>query len=277
MTIRRVLVVGFGRMGQGLTSWLACSGVSVVVQTRRATERCRTDFESAMMRMSERMKLGPDTVSEVLKRVNFVNDFDNNIDWIVECLEEDLRIKSEFLNSLSKNYSGIVSTNTSTLTVEALSTHVPNPSLFMGTHFLNPVPVMPLVEIISTDRTDYGAISTICEFLKEHGKIPVKVPDVHGFVVNRILFAALFQAMELMDAQPVTAHEIDTCMKEGCSWPMGPLALADYIGLDVCESIMKSLTQDTTFPYRNIPQTLQRLLGNGHLGRKNRKGFFNYD
>jgi 3-hydroxybutyryl-CoA dehydrogenase len=171
--------------------------------------------------MSERMKLGHDTVSRVLKRVNFVNDFDNNIDWIVECLEEDFRIKS--------------------------------------------------------DRTDYGAISTICEFLKEHGKIPVKVPDVHGFIVNRILFAALFQAIELLDAQPVTAHEIDTCMKEGCSWPMGPLALADYIGMDVCESIMKSLTQDTTFPYRNIPQALQRLLGNGRLGRKNRKGFFNYD
>lgn len=150
------------------------SGIEVVVKTRRATERCRTDFESAMMRMSERMKLGPDTVSEVLKRVNFVNNFDNNIDWIVEYLEEDLRIKSEFLNSLSKNYSGIVSTNTSTLL-------------------------------------------------------------------------------------------------------MGLLALADYIGMDVCESIMKSLTQDTTFPYRNIPQALQRLLGNGHLGRKNRKGFFNYD
>jgi len=197
------------------------SGIEVVVKTRRATERCRTDFESAMMRMSERMKLGPDTVSEVLKRVNFVNNFDNNIDWIGECLEEELRIKS--------------------------------------------------------DRTDYGAISTICEFLKQHGKIPVKVPDVHGFVVNRILFAALFQAMELMDAQPVAALKIDTCMKEGYSWPMGPLALANYIGLDVCESIMNSLTQDTSFPYRNIPQVLQRLLRNDHLGRKNHKGFYNYD
>lgn len=277
MSFRRISVVGFGRMGQSLTLWLAIQDVSVVVQTRRQPEICMKAFEASVLRLVSQKKVEGISTLDMISRVSFVDVPEyEKVDWVIECLEEDFVVKKNFLCRLPKDFKGIVSTNTSTLSINELSHNAPSAELFMGTHFFNPVPLMPLVEVVTGKSTNQLVVQRICDFLKAHGKVPIRVPDQVGFFVNRILFTSIFEAMAILDRSRVSVDEIDTSMKLGCSWPLGPLELADYIGLDVCEKIMDNLAEDSSYSFLRIPDILRRLVSEGHLGRKTGKGFYKY-
>lgn len=278
MTINTILVVGFGRMGHRLTLWLAVQGMSVVVQTRRQIEICMKAFEASVLCLVGQKKVEGISAPDVISRVSFVNVPEyEKVDWVLECREEDFAVKKGFLCRLPKDFKGIVSTNTSSISINELSHNAPSAELFMGTHFFNPVPLMPLVEVVTGKSTNQLVVQRICDFLKAHGKVPIRVPDQVGFFVNRILFTSIFEAMAILDRSRVSVDEIDTSMKLGCSWSLGPLELADYIGLDVCEKIMDNLARDNSYSFLRVPDILRRLVSEGHLGRKTGKGFYEYD
>lgn len=277
MTFRTILVVGFGRMGQSLALWLAAQGVSILIQTRRLPDVCMEVFRASVLRLVEQKKVVGLSASDMIGRVSFVGATDyEKIDWVLECLEEDFAIKKDFLRRLPKDFKGIVSTNTSTLSINELSRDAPSAELFTGTHFFNPVPLMPLVEVVTGKTTNQLVVQRICDFLGAHGKVPIKAPDQAGFLVNRILFSSMFEAMAILDRNQVSVDEVDTSIKLGCSWPMGPLELADYIGLDVCERIMENLAEDNSYSFSRVPGILRKIVSEGHLGRKTGKGFYKY-
>lgn len=277
MNVQKILIAGFGRMGQDIAYWLASKGISVVVQTRRSPKECRQSFETELVRLINEKKLREAVAQDIGSRICFVNSPKySDVDWIIECLEEDPAKKKYFFASLPKEFGGVVSTNTSTISVDNLSTYVPDARLFLGTHFFNPVFAMPLVEIVAGGSTDPMIIQEICDFLDAHDKVPVQSPDQVGFLVNRILFACMFEAMEILSRGRTEVKAIDTCIKLGCAWPMGPLELADFIGLDVCERIMKNLADDKSFCFSTVPSILRKTITAGHLGRKSGKGFYDY-
>ena len=278
MNFRTISVVGFGRMGQSLTLWLAVQGMSVVVLTRRQPEVCMKVFEASVLRLVSQKKVDEGiSAPDVISRVSFVDVIEyENVEWVLECLEEDLSVKRHFLSMLPRDFKGIVSTNTSTLRINDLIRYAPSANLFMGTHFFNPVPIISLVEVVAGESTDQVVVRRVCDFLETHGKVPIRAPDQVGFLVNRILFSAMFEAMAILDRNQVSVDEVNTCIKLGCSWPMGPLELADYIGLDVCERIMENLAEDNSYSFSRVPGILRKLVSEGHLGRKTGKGFYKY-
>ncbi len=278
MNIQHVGVAGFGYMGQAIAYWLASVSVGVTVITRRVPEECHEAFELLLSGYVARAKIKPDFVESIRSRIQIVSLLNvKNVDWIVECLEEELEAKRNFFLKIPREYNGIVSTNTSTLSPAKLVKYVPKAANFLGTHFFRPVIKMPLIELVPTINTNPVIIRTIENFLKSKGKSPLVVPDIPGFIVNRILFAALCKAMKMLEKKEMSAMLIDSCMTMGCAWPMGPLALADYIGLDICLRIIERLVQDETFPYSTVPEHLVKLVSLGRLGKKTKKGFYDYD
>ncbi|MFC8127395.1 3-hydroxybutyryl-CoA dehydrogenase [Streptomyces sp. NPDC057302] len=283
--IRRVGVVGGGQMGAGIAEVCARAGLDTVVceadalAARAARERVAVSLERAV----QRGKLDRIGAEDALARMVFTGSLDDLADrqLVVEAVVEDSAAKTEVFAALDKiveDPDAILATNTSSLPVMRLGMATRRADRVVGLHFFNPVPVLPLVEIVSSLHTAARTVAAVEEFATHGlGKTVVRSKDRAGFVVNALLVPYLLSAIRMTESGFATAADVDAGMELGCAHPMGPLKLADLIGLDTVASISASLYEEFKEPLYAPPPLLRRMVEAGLLGRKSGRGFHTYD
>lgn len=283
MEIQRIGVVGAGQMGSGIAQVAAQAGFSVVLVdvAEAALERAMVGIRRSLDRFVEKGRLSPEAREETLGRIRtsvVLGDL-AEMDLIVEAIvedEEEKRRLFERLGSLAKP-EAILASNTSSIPITALARYSGRPERFIGMHFFNPVPLMQLVEVIRGELTAERTRDGVVEVAKRMGKTPLEVQDYPGFVSNRLLMPMINEAIEALREGVATKEAIDGVMRLGMNHPMGPLELADLIGLDTCLAIMEVLHRGFgDDKYRPSP-LLRRMVQAGLLGRKTGRGFYTYD
>ncbi|WP_432470738.1 3-hydroxybutyryl-CoA dehydrogenase [Amphritea sp. HPY] len=283
MTISKFGVVGAGQMGGGIAQVAACSGFDVVLfdLNDEALTRGVKAIGSSLARMVSKEKMTQVEADAALSRILQTTDMAamSDVDIVVEAASEDEAIKKTIFRNLDEvcKPEAILATNTSSISITRLAAATSRPGQVIGMHFMNPVPMMQLVEIIRALQTDDAVFDAVKQLSLDMSKVPVDVKDAPGFVSNRILMPMINEAVFCRYEGLASAEEIDTVMKLGMSHPMGPLALADLIGLDTCLSIMEVLYDNfKDSKYRPCPLLVQ-MVDAGYLGRKSGRGFYNYD
>ena len=280
--IKVVGVIGAGTMGNGIAQVFAQAGFQVVVQdvAAPALDRARATIEKSFAKFVEKGKLAAADRDAALGRLSMTTDLGAlaQADYVVEAAIEHVDVKRKLFADLDRiTRAGVILTsNTSSISITALAAATKRPELVLGMHFMNPVPLMTLVELIRGQATSAESMATATELCKQLGKTPVEAADYPGFIANRILMPMINEAVYAVMEGVGTPEAIDTVMKLGMNHPMGPLTLADFIGLDVCLAIMEVLHQGLGDPkYRPCP-LLRRMVAAGHLGRKSGRGFYGY-
>lgn len=282
MAIEKIAVIGCGRMGLGLAECAASAGVEVVAVklTPGDLERPTKTLAKAIERRVKKGKITEAERDAILGRVKITRDLADLADaqLVVESCVEELKDKGEVLSRVeaAMNDDAILATNTSSLRLTELARFVRRPSRFLGLHFFNPVAAMKLVELAPIADTDPDATQAAKQFCQAIGKEPVQIQDSPGYVVNRLLVPYILHAIETLEAGVADAESIDTSMKLGCGHPMGPLSLADLIGLDVVFAMAKTLHTELRDTRYRAPSMLRRLVLAGHLGRKSGRGIYDY-
>jgi len=280
--IKKVVVVGGGTMGNGIAQVFATQGFDVhIVEARQEfLDRALGTIGKSLDRVAKKLGWAPEQAPQILQRIKGGVSLEaaRDAQIVIEAVTEDAGVKKALFEQLDAVAppGAILASNTSSISITEIAACTKRPGQVIGMHFMNPVPVMQLVELIrglqTTDAT-YGMIEDLCKRL---GKTPVAVNDYPGFVANRILMPMINEAAYCLMEGVATRESIDTVMKLGMNHPMGPLALADLIGLDVCLSIMEVLHEglgDTK--YRPCP-LLRKMVKAGYLGRKSGRGFYEY-
>ncbi len=282
MSIKHVGVVGAGQMGSGIAQVCALAGlqVSLCDQNQQAVDRGLAAITSSLERMLAKDKITAVELAAVLGRIQGGTSTESlaQVDIAIEAATEVEAIKQLIFKDLDRvcQPEAILATNTSSISITRLAAVTQRPGRVIGMHFMNPVPMMQLVEVIRALQTEDAVFEQVTEMAKAIGKIPVDVKDAPGFVANRILLPMINEAVFTLHEGLASAAEIDTVMKLGMGHPMGPLALADLIGLDTCLSIMEVLHDGfSDSKYRPCP-LLKQMVDAGYLGRKSGRGFFIY-
>ena len=276
-------IVGTGTMGAGLAQVAALAGYDVVFQNRKqeSVDRGLTRVRKAIERLVSKGKIPEGEAGEALERIRGVVPLEElkGCERVIECAPEDLELKRELLEKLDGIVSeeAILATNTSSLSVTKLASFVSRPGHFVGLHFFNPVPAMKLVEVVRGMRTNDSTVAAVRGLAESLGKVPIEVKDAPGFVVNRVLFPMINEAAFALQEGVSDADGIDECMKLGCNHPLGPLALADLVGLDVVYAILDSLYREYGEPRYAPCLEIKKRVEAGYLGRKTGRGFYNYE
>lgn len=278
----RIFVLGAGTMGSGIVQTFAQSGYEVIMRDieERFVERGLGNITKNLEKSVAKGRMTEEEKNATLSRITTTTDLGmaKDVDFVLEAAIENMPIKKKIfaeLDALCKPET-IFATNTSSLSITEVSNATKRPDKFIGMHFFNPVPVMKLVEVIKGIATSDETKATVVEMTKKLGKEPVEVEEAPGFVVNRILIPMINEAIGILAEHVASAEDIDKAMMLGANHPMGPLALADLIGNDVCLSIMEVLYTGFGDPkYRPHP-LLRKMVSAGYLGRKTGRGFHEY-
>jgi 3-hydroxybutyryl-CoA dehydrogenase len=282
MSIERVGVVGSGIMGSGIAQVAAQNGCEVVLRSRKQETADATvaGMEKVLDRAVDKGRMEQADRDATVARVTTTSAIHDlaECDLVIESVVEDLEVKKRLfveLNAACRD-DAIIATNTSTLAVIELAVEVNHPERVCGVHFFNPAPAMKLVEIVRPLTASEETIAAARGFVEDCGKDAVEVKDRAGFIVNALLFPYLNNAVKMFQKGVASREDIDTAMKGGCNFPMGPFELLDLVGLDTSVSILNALYQETRDHNYAPDPALLRMVAAGHLGRKSGNGFYDY-
>ena len=282
MAIRRVGVVGCGLMGGGIAQTCAQSGYETIVLevNQQFLDKGMARIYSAWDTMASKGKLSQGQVDENRARLHGAldladfGDCDLVIEAVLENMEEKLRLFPKLDGILKAD--ALILSNTSSLSVTQMGAVTKRTDKVCGLHFFNPAPVMKLVEIVQTISTSQTTIETVRQFALSLGKTPVLAKDTAGFIVNFLLIPYLLAAIRMLENGMATKEDIDTAMKLGCGYPMGPFTLLDYVGLDTTMWAAEAIYEEYKDPLYAPPPLLRRMVASGMYGKKSGKGFYNY-
>lgn len=281
--MEKIFVLGAGTMGSGIVQAFAQKGYEVIVRDIKdeLVQSGIVRINNGLSRLVSKGKMTEETKEDILSRISGTTDMNlaADCDLVVEAAIENMKIKKEIFAELDKicKPETILASNTSSLSITEVASATNRPEKVIGMHFFNPAPVMKLVEIIRGMATSQETFDAVKELSVAIGKEPVEVEEAPGFVVNRILIPMINEASFILQEGIASVEDIDTAMKYGANHPMGPLALGDLIGLDVCLAIMDVLYNETGDTKYRSSSILRKYVRAGWLGRKSGRGFYNYN
>ncbi|WP_313567309.1 3-hydroxybutyryl-CoA dehydrogenase [Acetoanaerobium noterae] len=278
----KICVIGSGTMGNGIVQTFATKGHKVVIKGHRqeSLDKAIASLDKGLSKLVEKGKITSEDKDITMSNISTTLSYEDikDADLVIEAIVEDIKVKETVFKELDEicEDKTILATNTSSLSITEIASFTKRPKKVIGMHFFNPVPVMKLTEIITGQKTSVETFDTVFKIASDIGKVPVKVEESPGFVVNRILVPMINEAVGILSENVASKEDIDESMKLGANHPIGPLALADLIGLDVCLAIMEVLYNEfSDSKYRPHP-LLKKMVRANNLGRKTGKGFYEY-
>lgn len=278
----KICVIGSGTMGNGIVQTFATKGHKVVIKGHRqeSLDKAIASLDKGLSKLVEKGKITSEDKDITMSNISTTLSYEDikDADLVIEAIVEDIKVKETVFKELDEicEAKTILATNTSSLSITEIASFTKRPEKVIGMHFFNPVPVMKLTEIITGQKTSVETFDTVFKIASDIGKVPVKVEESPGFVVNRILVPMINEAVGILSENVASKEDIDESMKLGANHPIGPLALADLIGLDVCLAIMEVLYNEfSDSKYRPHP-LLKKMVRANNLGRKTGKGFYEY-
>ena len=282
--MKNILVIGSGVMGNGIAELLSINGIKTTITDTsvKSLNQSKRKILFSLNSLVNKSKITTRQKNIALENIDFKENIDqkmNNFDLVIEAATEDFKIKKEIFSTVEKKISPdcILASNTSSISISKMASQLIFPERFIGMHFFNPATIMKLVEIVKGQKTSIETCNKILVFTKKIGKIGVISKDYPGFISNRILMPMINEAIETLRQNVAGVEEIDSVMKLGMAHPMGPLKLADLIGLDVCKSILEVLRDGFNDDKYNPSKLLVKMVKEGKLGRKTKQGFYNYN
>ncbi len=278
----KICVIGTGTMASGISQTFAQKGYDVIENGLNDSllADSKAGIEKAIDKLVRKEKITESDKTKILDRITYTTELSDckDADLFIEAVLEDVAIKHDVFTKIDKiaKEGAIIASNTSSLSITQLAQSVSRPENFIGMHFFNPVPTMKLVEVISGENTSESTSNKVYELSEKIGKNPVKVAEAPGFIVNRMLIPLINEGIGILADGVASKEDIDASMKFGANHPMGPLELADLIGLDVCLAIMNVLYTEFEDPKYRANPLLKKMVRAGKLGRKTKLGFYDY-
>lgn len=289
IVVKHVTVIGGGLMGSGIAQVAAATGHTVVLvdQTENILAKSKKGIEESLRKVAKKkfaedLKAGDEFMAKTLSNISTSTDAASvvhSVDLVVEAIVEKLKVKNELFKRLDKFAAEhtIFASNTSSLQITSLANATTRQDRFAGLHFFNPVPIMKLVEVIKTPMTSQKTFESLMDFSKTLGKQPISCKDTPGFIVNHLLLPYLMEAIRLYERGHASKEDIDTGMKLGAGYPMGPFELLDFVGLDTVKFIINEWHEmDPQNPSFQLSESLNKLVAENKLGRKTGEGFYKY-
>lgn len=279
---QKIGIIGAGQMGSGIAQVFAQAGFHVVLQDMNelGLQKASLGMRKSLEKFAAKGKISPADVESIVGRLKITMNLADlaDADVVIEAVTEDLKVKSQVFKSLDAilKTGAILASNTSSIAIAKLADVTKRPGQVIGMHFMNPVPLMPCVEVIVADSTNDATFNTIKDLIAKLGKTMVVSKDRAGFIVNRILMPMINEAAYAVQEKLASVQDIDTAMKLSCNFPMGPLTLADFIGLDTVVNILNVMQDGLADPKFKPCPLLVEYVEKGWMGRKSGKGFYQY-